>query len=441
MPSLPSKRAFFATFATGVWTQALTLVTGALTARLLGPEGRGQFAGAYVWPGILGMMALLGLNNALSIRAARDRENKGRYERQALRLGALLSAGGVLVGWFAMPVLVPANNPELLWLSRVGLLNLPSFVITSNLMAIDQGVGDFRTFNVARNILTPVYLLLLITLWVTGIREVICFLGALLAANIAVLIYRLALICKSSESPKVEPANAMGLLRTGLRFWITGIAAVLRDNADRLLLMFLLGPAALGWYVVAFTASGAHLNVSRSLNLIVFSRSAALQAEHALADTARFFRLMGLMNVALGICMVVAMPILIRLIYGGEFVPAVVPAMLLVFAQFFLSQGAILDEGLRARANPLTGMGAMIAGMCVFAATGYLWARSFNLLGVAAASIAGQLTYCTWMVIAFRRFSGGHPLLPGSADRADLARIVRESKKSVLNRLAPRLVA
>lgn len=89
--SVPSKRAFLSTFATSVWTQALTLVTGALTARLLGPEGRGQFAGAQVWPMILGVVALMGTNSSLSIHVAKERERKGLFERRALTLGLPLS--------------------------------------------------------------------------------------------------------------------------------------------------------------------------------------------------------------------------------------------------------------------------------------------------------------------------------------------------------------
>jgi O-antigen/teichoic acid export membrane protein len=434
---LPSKRAFLATFATGVWTQALTLVTGALTARLLGPEGRGQFAGSHVWPGILGMVALLGINSALSLRAARDPARKGAYERHALRLGLLLSLAGMTVGWFAMPLLVPAGNTELLWLSRLGLLHIPLFVLTSNLMAIDQGVGDFRRFNVARNVLTPVYLAVLLALWAAGLRDVAWFVGALLVANLAVLAYRLAVVRWDHQ----EPAPAAGLFRDGLPFWATGVVAILRDNAERLLLMFLLGPVALGLYVVAFTASGVHLNVSRSLNLIVFSRGAALQPEHALPDAARFFRLMGLLNLTLGLGMVLGMPLLIWLVYGAEFNNSIVPAMLLVAAQFFLSQGAILDEALRARSNPLAGLVGMVLGMAVFAAVGVLLAGRHGLLGVTAASIAGQFAYWTWMVMAFRRASNGLRLVPGRADFADLARILRETKRSLLNRLAPRAAA
>lgn len=412
----------------------LTVITGALTARLLGPEGRGQFAGAHVWPGILGMVALLGINNALSLRAARDPGRKGAYERQALRLGVLLSLTGAGAGWFAMPFLLPPGNVELLWLSRLGLLHIPLFVLTSNLMAIDQGVGDFKRFNVARNVLTPVYLLLLLALWAAGIREVAWFVGALLAANLAVLAYRFAVV----RWEHTAPAPAAGLFRDGLPFWATGIVAVLRDNAERLLLMFLLGPAALGLYVVAFTASGVHLNVSRSLNLIVFARGAALQPEHALPDAARFFRLMGVLNLTLGLCMVAGMPLLIWFIYGTEFTGSIVPAMLLIAAQYFLSQGAILDEALRARSNPLVGLVGMVLGMSVFAAAGGVLAGRFGLLGVAGASIAGQLTYWGWMVVAFRRASGGLRLVPGRADFADLARIVRETKRSLLNRFAPR---
>jgi O-antigen/teichoic acid export membrane protein len=431
---LPGKRAFFATFATGIATQALTLVSGALAARLLGPEGRGQFAGSQVWPGILGMIALLGINNALSIRAARQREHKGAFERQSIRLGLLLSLAGVVAGWFAMPWLVPADNPELLWLSRLSLVHIPLFVLTSNLMAIDQGCGDFRQFNIARQVLAPVYLLLVVTLWIMGVRDVVWFVLSLLAANLAVLLFRLAVVRWKSNVPPPAPDRA-GLFRTGARFWITGIAAVLRDNAERLLLMFLLGPAALGLYVVAGTASGAHLNLTRSLNLIVFARAATLGEGQALNDAARFFRLMGLLNLLLSLGMVAAMPLLIWLIYGAGFSGSVVPAMLLVAAQYFLSQGAVLDEALRARANPFVGLGGMLCGMAVFAAAGWGLSATMGLLGVAIAAIAGQLVYCLWMVVAFRRASGNQPLLPGPADFADLRRLIQGTSAAIRRRL------
>lgn len=436
MSGLPRRRAFVSTLLTSVWIQALTLVTGALTARLLGPEGRGQFAGAQVWPSIFGMVALLGVNNALSLRAAKNKSIKPAFERLALFWGLPLAAVTMLAGWFALPRLMPSENPELLSLSRLYLVHVPIFVFTSNLMAIDQGAGDFRRFNLARNILTPVYLVLLLVLWWLKLSTVAWFLGALLAANAAVLIYRLTVIGWAVPAAEKVP-NSVGLLREGAPFWITGIVLILRDNAERLLLMFLLGPVSLGLYVVAFTASGVHLNVSKSLNLIVFARSAAQSHDLALTDAARLFRLMAVLNLALGALLAVTLPALIRIVYGRGFAESVVPAMLLVLSQCLLAQGTILDEALRAQARPFIGLACVLAGMATFAVVGYWLAGPCGLLGIAGASILGQVVYCGSIMCVTNRLVPGIRVCPNTVDIRELWAMTMSLKRSALSRLQP----
>lgn len=433
MRELPHRRAFVSTLLTSVWIQVLTVVVGALTARLLGPEGRGQFAGAQVWPTIFGMIALLGVNNALSLRAAKNKKNTPGFERLALLWGLPLAGVTMLVGWFTLPWLMPPDNPELLSLSRLCLVHVPIFVFTSNLMAIDQGTGDFRRFNIARNILTPVYLALVLVLWWLKVRDVAWFLGALLAANAAVLIYRLMVISRAVADDTTPRASA-GLLRDGAPFWITGVILVLRDSAERLLLMFLLGPMSLGLYVVAFTASGVHLNVSKSLNLIVFARSASQSHDIALVDAARLFRLLALLNLALSLVMIACLPLLIRFVYGHGFAASVLPAMLLVLSQGLLSQGAILDEALRAQARPFIGLGCVMSGMAVFTGSSLLLAEPYGLLGVAGASILGQLVYCGSITLATKSLVPGIRVCPNGADAHELFTMALRLKHSALNR-------
>lgn len=381
---------------------------------------------------ILGVIALVGVNSSLSIHVAKEREKKGLFEWKALSLGLPLSILSAGIGWVAMPLLVPADNPDLLWLSRVNLIFIPIYVLTTFLMAIDQGCGDFRKFNIARNVLTPVYLVLLVAIWVAGLSDVIWFVYALLAANLAVLVYRVAVIRWDQIA---GPSSARGgLFQTGISFWITSIVGILRENAARLLLMFLLGPASLGLFVVAFTASAAHLNVSKSLNLIIFSRSAALHGEHALQDAARFFRLMGIVNFALSLLMVAGMPVLIWLVYGSKFSESVIPAMMLLVAQYFLSQGGILDEALRGQGRPYVGLGGLLVGIAAFAALGWFLAKPFGLLGVAFASIGGQFVYWLWMMIVFRRIGTGIRLLPMFEDISELIRLFNEMKRGLMNR-------
>ena len=406
-----------------------------MTARLLGPYGRGQFAAAQVWPAIVASVALLGMNNSLALRAARFRDRVATLERSAVGLGALSSLVVVALSWFLVPIFLPADNPSLLRLTRFYLIYVPIFVVTSNLMAIDQGSGNFKQFNLARNVLTPVYLILLCWLWVFGMRNVQWFLGALLLANSAVLFVRGLRIKRGEIICSRNNVHLHGLIRDGMPFWITNCILILRENAERLLLMFLLGPATLGLFVVAVTAAGAHLTVTKSLNLVVFSRAAALDESHALRDSARLFRILGLVNFTLGVGMVMVQPFLIPLIFGKAFIGAVPAAMLLVVGQFFQSQGSILQEAMRGQARPFIGLIGVGWGMAIFGSIGYWLASGSGLLGVAIASTCGQAAYCVFMIAAFKIADPGVDLLVRREDGKRLLSMVGEGTSAILARL------
>jgi O-antigen/teichoic acid export membrane protein len=434
MSALPGQKAFAATFVTSVWIQFLTLGTGALTARLLGPEGRGQFAAAQVWPGIFATIALLGINNALVIHAAKLRNFLPGLERLAVRSSLWFSGAAMALGWFMVPWLLPPNNPELIPLARLYFLYVPIFVLTSNLMAIDQGAGNFKQFNLARNILTPVYLGLLCLLWILGVRKVEWFLSALLAANLAVLLFRFSRIQARPATGSNNPIQLTGLVQNGLPFWVTDCVFVMRENAERLLLMCLLGPTALGLFVVSVTAAGAHLTVTKSLNLVIFSRSAALAKSHALKDAAQVFRIMSLVNLVCSLGMVAVQPLLIPLIFGHKFAPAIPAAALLVAAQFFQSQGSVLHEALRGQSRPFIGLTAALLGMAIFGGSGYWLAGKWGLVGVATGSILGQVAYCGFLMIALKRLEPQARLLVTREDGKRLIKILSETKAGLLNR-------
>lgn len=434
-PPIPGKKAFAATFFTSVWIQLLTLGTGALTARLLGPEGRGQFAAAQVWPSILATIALLGVNTALAIHAAKFPDRIPTLERLGIRGGVLSSLVAMIAGWFLVPALLPSTNPTLIPLARLYLIFVPISVLTTNLMAIDQGSGNFKQFNIARNVITPVYLTLLCLLWMFGVRGVAWFLAALLTGNFAVLLYRLMQIKPMKWVNFSNPIVMRRLIHAGAPFWITSCILILRDNAERLLLIFLLGPVSLGLYAVAFTAASVHLAVTNSLNLVVFSRAAALDKSLAFKDAARVFRTMGLVNFAMGLGMVVAQPIFIPLIFGKTFNGAIVPAMLLVAAQFFQSEGSVLYGALWGQGRPFIGLTAALLSIVVFAGSGYWLSEKLGLVGVAIASICSQACYCGAMMAALKRIERDVDFVPKLDDIRRVIAMLTEAKVTLLRRL------
>ena len=63
-------RANIATFSTSLAIQFCGLITGILTARILGPTARGELATVMLWPMILSNLGLLGCNWALAREVA-----------------------------------------------------------------------------------------------------------------------------------------------------------------------------------------------------------------------------------------------------------------------------------------------------------------------------------------------------------------------------------
>jgi O-antigen/teichoic acid export membrane protein len=319
----------------------------------------------------------------------------------------------MLLGWFLYPWLVPA---ETLQLNRLNLLYIPLFILTAHLMAIDQGAGNFWRFNIARNVLNPVYLFLVLVFWFLGIHGVVWFVAAQLLANFAVLLYRLVAMDRNDWTEGDQPLDERKLIWSGVPFFLASVAYMVRDNIDRALLLFLLGPAPLGLYVVALTASGAHMTLSKSFNLVIFARSAALSKDEAMADTAKLFRMMCVVNTIFGLALAAALPWLIPFLFGQSFAGSVVPAMLLVVAQLLLAQGSLLEESLRAQSKPFYGVMGLVVTIAVFALVGAVLAPRFGVAGAAVASIVAQFCFCVFMCAVLKRFQPAARLRPGLAD-------------------------
>ena len=90
------KRAFASTFAGNLAIQGLGAVSGVVAARILGPEGRGELAAVYFYPGIIALLGILSVPQAVAFEVSRRPEE----EERVLRAGFWLLGGdaGLLAG-------------------------------------------------------------------------------------------------------------------------------------------------------------------------------------------------------------------------------------------------------------------------------------------------------------------------------------------------------
>src|SRR5579864_101035 len=138
------------TMGTNVILAGLGVLTGTVSARLLGPSGRGELAAVQNLYWLVGVFALLGLPEATLYFGAKQREKSGEILASALGLSLVVAPAFVLVALPFVHLLLSEQSPELIrfasWylvaIPLLGTMGLPAFAI--------RGQNDFVRWNLLR---------------------------------------------------------------------------------------------------------------------------------------------------------------------------------------------------------------------------------------------------------------------------------------------------
>jgi O-antigen/teichoic acid export membrane protein len=148
--SMILSRANIATFSTSLAIQFCGLITGILTARLLGPTARGELATVMLWPMILSNLGLLGCNWALAREVAADPRKESEWIRAAVAVGLVAACLCLVLGYWLIPYLLPLDRRYLGSLVRVCLWSIPLGILNQTLLAIEHGRMRWRRYNFVR---------------------------------------------------------------------------------------------------------------------------------------------------------------------------------------------------------------------------------------------------------------------------------------------------
>ena len=393
-------REFASTLITNVVIQACTIVQGILVARLLGPVGRGQFAAAILWPGLFAAMGGMGIGVALARRAGHAYDLT-RVIRTGLLLTLLTGTLTAVLCAAAIPWLLPGNDTVVRNAAYVFVPFIIFNQISLAMIAIDQGAGWFAQMNWTRLIVNPVYLLFVVVLWFTGVRNVSWFVIGLLIANAAVAFARVSLAVRRAPLPgPMEPVNAV--FREALPYGLAGLLGALAQTADKALLLYLLGTTQLGFYAVALTAASVVNSLAGAAGTVSFGMSAQVKDREGFDRVARMFRFTAWTWLLGGLGVALIIPIMLPLLYGSAFRPAIWPAILLIPAAALTGQAIILEQAMRAQGRAFIGLEARAAGLVVMIAIGWLLAPMVGIYGVVFAAISSQAIVLIVMILAAR---------------------------------------
>jgi O-antigen/teichoic acid export membrane protein len=385
------KNAFW-TLLTGLAGAAISIGTGIITARMLGPHDKGLFALAVALPHTVVTLVKFGLAPASIYAIRRERRDPSVVASQVMLL-AIIGGTGALAAmyafkWQAFHYLMK-GAPLVAFLFSMFLV--PFLLIESYFFAVLQALDDFSLFNRRRllgNVVTFIGMFIALIVFHGGLA------GALAVPAGATILFDLWLVLTVHSMCRLrflwDGRLVKRLLSFGVKSHVQQIATHLHVRVDVYIVAALLNPSEVAFYTIATRLAELLLFVPEALGLVVYPKqtSSALNELHEL--TATSCRHIVFSTVSAGIVLALIGPRLIVAWYGASYAPAgppiyyLVPAAVMMSLFFMLSRNFTSQnrQGVNVVASTIALSGNLLANFLLI-----------PRMGIAGAGLASLITY------------------------------------------------
>jgi enterobacterial common antigen flippase len=375
-----------------VLVNVLSLATGPLQARLLGPEGRGQLALVLVVTSTAQATLTLGLGTFVAREIS-----QGRDQRDVLGTVAALSLGlGILGAVCAYPVSRLFGEAEFVHnLILAAMLALPLTVVGGNLLGVFWGDEDWVAFSANRLLVPGLTVVFYLVLWALGSFTVISASIAVFAASVLAFV-PLWRVVRGAGGWSFDRGVAREALSFGGRFSVSGIAAQSNQRADQFVIAAVLSTRELGFYVVAASLATATTIVSQALYLVMVPLVATGDT-----DTGRRIvrATLAAMLLAAVVVALLAGP-LMTFLFGAEFASSADLARILVFGAVFVACKSVITGTLVGAGHPGEVAIAEVATLALLVPALVLVVPSLGVEG--AAATVGVVTALNFLALVLR---------------------------------------
>ena len=409
------RRALAGSFASSGATQVALVVSGILSARMLGAEARGELALLVLVAAAFGLVGTLGLPLAVTYEIAQ----RGRNPRAVLRAVARSAAGQAVLftalHGATLALLLRDVSSDVRLAGIATLVWTPAFIALQFGLAALQGGLRLDAYNALRAVAATLYAATTVVLWGAGLHtlEAIAAAFALAYLSAALIVLGAAVGAGRATVLDAEPIDLASMRRFGRRSLLGWFVPLEALRVDQAAVGLLVSPSALGLYVVAVAFTNLPRFVGQSIGAVAYPLIARLpDREAAHREVWRVVACGSLVIGTLVLVAEIAVGWLVPLLFGSEFEPAAPLARVLLPAGGLIAIRHILTDAARGASVAAAGSLAEVAGWAVFGAGLLLLLPRYEAMGVALAMLAASaasLAACLWVWLASARRLAGHP--------------------------------
>lgn len=393
------------TFLTNGVQGSMGLLTGVLSARLLGTAGKGELAAIQAIATMVVTLGTFGLYESVVYYAARE-PRTGAEESVSATTGLMLaSLVFIPAAWATMPLLLPGQRSGIVWGARVYLLIFPAFLLLGGVQSLLRASGRMVRWNLLRILAQAFWLVVL------GIAAYLHVAAAeTLAATYAVVLCAVGVIVvlvhRSLWRPGWPPkwSRLPRLFRYGLPLFARTGSRAINVRLDVVVMAALLDPQDVGIYSVAATWSMILGLIPSAVGAVLFPR---LSRERDLKRR----RVLERKSVAAGMAIIVlaaialgsATPYILPLLFGDAFGQASSYAVGLLGAGVVLALSQLLQAVVQGRGRTGVLFGAEAAGLVVTIVGLVVLLPRFHLWGAVATSTMAYTTVTATLLVWFAK--------------------------------------
>lgn len=403
------------TFFTRILIIIIGLATTAMTARILGPEGRGLYAMA-VTIGTIGVqIGIFGLHTSNVYFVARNPSLLPVLVGNTLLNSFVFGTLGCFVIGLVF-YLIPGIAPVNLGLLILALLWIPPGLATLLLEDLIIGIQEVRTYNkieLGAQFFSVILLGIIIIFKITAVETV--FVTALIAQFISFIWAFRRVKQLFTGYPKTSMALFRKTVWFGFYTYLAAFFSFLLYRVNLLMIQYILGEQQTGLFSVAAVLGDKILLLPVIAGTILFPKLAVInnpRERWQTATKAALGVLASTIPLVIGIIFM-AEPV-IRILYGEAFIPAVPAVYWLLPGLLPLAVGTIYQRYLAASNHVTLMIFSPLIALSVNTICGFFLIRQYGITGAAcSASLAyGALALTSWAFSYFniKRNEEGQPV-------------------------------
>lgn len=299
--------------------------TGVITARLLGPTGRGEQAAMILWPQLVAYGLTLGMPSSLLYNLKRHPDQASQLFPAALLLGTAMGLLATPVGVLLIPYWLTEYSPEVVRFAQVLMLFSPLVLLHLVFLNAFLAREEFGTYNAARCLLPLLTLLALIGLAFSDRLTPFSAALSYVVPVAPIFFWMLARLWRLYRPVWRGLGSALKRLTSyGTRsYGLDLLGSQVGGQLDRVLVVGLLDPAAMGLYVVSLSLTRTLDAFQAAAVAVLFPKASGRAVEEVVALIGRGARITTTVTLLAAAGLALLGPWVLGLVYGQEYLGAV----------------------------------------------------------------------------------------------------------------------